>query len=84
MNHLLRTELELEFAELHAQNVVLIKEKQALENEVSRHKAEAQETSARQQAASARVELLQRAGGGSVQKASSSYSRAVEAAKMDT
>ena len=75
--------LSSEFAELHAQNVDLIKEKQALEHEVSRHKAEAQEASARQQGASARVELLQR----ELEEAQcslSSYSRAVEAAKMET
>ena len=84
MNHSVGGQsLSSEFAELHAQNVDLIKEKQALEHEVSRHKAEAQEASARQQAASARVELLQR----ELEEAQcslSSYSRAVEAAKMET
>ena len=84
MNHSVGGQsLSSEFAELHAQNVDLIKEKQALELEVSRHKAEAQEASARHQAASARVELLQR----ELEEAQcslSSYSRAVEAAKMET
>ena len=52
--------LSSEFAELHSQNVDLIKEKQALEVEVTRYKAEVAEAGARQQAAFARVELLQR------------------------
>ena len=74
--------LSSEFAELHSQHVDLIKEKQALEVEVTRHKAEAAEAVARQQAAVARVELLQR----ELEEAQcslSSYARAVEAAKMD-
>ena len=56
---------------------------QGLENEVSRHKAEAQEAIARQQAASARVELLQR----ELEEAQcslSSYCKAVETAKIET
>ena len=72
-----------ELADIHSQNVDLIKEKQGLENEVSRHKAEAQEAIARQQAASARVELLQR----ELEEAQcslSSYCKAVETAKIET
>ena len=74
--------LSSEFAELHSQHVDVIKEKQALEVEVTRHKAEAAEAVARQQAAVARVELLQR----ELEEAQcslSSYARAVEAAKME-
>ena len=74
--------LSSEFAELHSQHVDVIKEKQALEVEVTRHKAEAAEAVARQQAAVARVELLQR----ELEEAQcslSSYARVVEAAKME-
>ena len=48
------------FAELHSQHVDLIKEKQALEVEVTTQKAEVAEAGARQQTALARAELLQR------------------------
>ncbi len=48
------------FAELHSQHVDLIKEKQALEVEVTTQKAEVAEAGARQQTALASAELLQR------------------------
>ena len=66
--------LSSEFAELHSQHVDLIKEKQALEVEVTRHKAEVAEAGARQQAAVARTELIQRELE-EVQCSLSSYSR---------
>ena len=74
--------LSTEFAELHAHNVDLLKEKQSLECEVARARVEAQEAAAKQQAATARVELVSR----ELEEAQcsiSSYCRAVEAAKTE-
>ena len=75
--------LSSEFAELHSQNVDLIKEKQSLETELSRAKADTQQEVDRLAASAARIEILQR----ELEEAQcsiSSYSRAVEAAKTET
>ena len=61
MNHSVGGQsLSTEFAELHSQNVDLLKEKQSLETELSRSRAEVQEATGRYQSSLAKVELLQR------------------------
>ena len=74
--------LSTEFAELHSQNVDLLKEKQSLETELSRSRAEVQEASGRHQSSMAKVELLQR----ELEEAQcsiSSYARAADLAKTE-
>lgn len=74
--------LSSEFAELHSQNVDLLKEKQSLETELARSKADTQAAVTKGHASAARLELLQR----ELEEAQcsiSSYSRAAEAAKTE-
>ena len=74
--------LSAEFAELHSQNVDLIKEKNNLELELSKAKTEIQESNSKVMSSFARIELLQR----ELEEAEcnmSSYSRAADNAKTE-
>jgi len=74
--------LSAEFAELHSQNVDLIKDKNNLELELSKAKTEIQESNSKVMSSSARIELLQR----ELEEAEcnmSSYSRAADNAKTE-
>jgi len=74
--------LSAEFAELHSQNVDIIKEKNNLELELSKAKTEIQESNSKVMSSAARIELLQR----ELEEAEcniSSYSRAADTAKTE-